>query len=81
MLLRELVCYGDEGEHSGISEPHHRLAKSPMLLGHLLICYLLPLIGTPRYLTRYLNQFISHGRLGASCMMRSFCFFTGHYEK
>lgn len=64
---------GDEGEHSGKSEPHHRLAKSSMLSGYLLICYLLPLIGTPRYLTRYLNQFISRGRLSVSIMMRSFC--------
>ena len=43
------------------------------LTGFLFICYLLSLIGTPHYLTRYLNQFISHGRLGVSIMMRSFC--------
>lgn len=64
---------GDGGEQSGKSESHHWLAKSPILPGLLLICYLLPVIGTPRYLTQYLNQFISHGRLGVSIMMRSFC--------
>ena len=64
---------GDGGEHSGKSESHHWLAKSPILPGLLLIYYLLPVIGTPRYLTQYLNQFISHGRLGVSIMMRSFC--------
>lgn len=64
---------GDGGEHSDKTEPHHRLAKQPILSGFLLIRYLLSLNDTPHYLTRYLNQFISHGRLGVSIMMRSFC--------
>ena len=63
---------GNGGEHSGKTEPHHRRAKNPILPGFLFICYLLSLIGTTHYLTRYLNQFISHGRLGVSIMMRSF---------